>query len=195
MSFTYHTLSSTDLENLTPATREEVLSYLNQRNGAWAPPRLNPPSPYNTLTIQPVPWPADLLEEAGGLQGTPPGSPTAPPVPSVPMARTDGPPRRRVILNPEEDDDEDDNEWNNQMELEACARQLLLQALPAVAPPPSSDRLKTLENTMTFIQMNYLEQNFLVAPRLGELRAAIADLRLTLTLINIGRPNHLGISI
>ena len=111
------------------------------------------------------------------------------------MARTDGPPRRRVILNPEEDDDEDDNEWNNQMELEAHARQLLLQALPAVAPPPSSDRLKTLENTLTFIQMNYLEQNFLVAPRLGELRAAIADLRLTLTLINIGRPNHLGISI
>jgi hypothetical protein len=201
MAYRYYTLTQTDMEQMTPQTRAEVESYVENRNNTWAPLRSTLPSPYSALTIQPVPWPADQMEAAagmGGLLGTPPGSPSAVPVPSVPMARTDGPPRRRVILNPEEDDedDEEDNEWTNQMQLEATACRRLLVALPAVRPPPSSDHLKEMENTLVYIQMNNLEENPRVAPRMAELRSAIADMRLMLLLININNnPNHLGTTV
>jgi hypothetical protein len=201
MSFGYHTLSSADLDNLSPATRAELTSYLSQRDLLWmSPPRMNPPAPYNTLTIQPIPWQDDQL-------GTPPASPVASPVllpvvppvvPPVVIAQPIVP----VILNPEDEEQEvipprydGDDEWTNEIALEARACRLLMQALPALRPLPTSDHLKEMENTLMFIQMNNLEENILVAPRMAELRSAITDLRAVLALYNLSRPGHLGVSI
>jgi hypothetical protein len=200
MSFGYHTLSSADLDNLSPATRAELTSYLSQRDLLWmSPPRMNPPAPYNTLTIQPVPWQDDQL-------GTPPASPVASPlaspvllpvVPPVVIAQPIVP----VILNPEDEEEvipqsyAVEEEWNNEIALEARACRLLMQALPALRPLPTSDHLKEMENTLMFIQMNNLEENILVAPRMAELRSSITDLRAVLALYNLSRPGHLGVSI